>query len=606
MVRPPLILYHMRLSPSQGIGSLAQKEVSHFNNSYALYKRLWTYLRQYWRIFTISLIAMVIAALTDTGFAWLMKPLINGGFIAHDPFFMVAIPFAIVGLFVARGVFTFINDYSSSWLAGHLVATMREQLFHRLLRLPVGYYDDHGSGRLMSRISNDVSQVTEAGFNVITVLVRDGVTILGLLGLLFYHDWQLTLVCVMVLPLLAISLRLVGKRLRKLAHVNQAQMGELTQVLDESIACQKVVKIYGGQAYEEKRLAKAAHAIRHNQVKQTAVSSLSGSIAQLVVALALAVIIYFASLRAIYGFTAGDFVSFLVAMCMLFAPIKRMLGVHQSLQRGLAAAESVFGFLDEKPESDEGTKVLQQVRGELCFEQMNFRYLYSEKFVLSDINFTVRAGETIALVGSSGSGKTTLVNLIPRFYDPTNGRVLIDGLDVQQYSLSSLRSQIALVSQDVVLFNDTVAANIAYGEQALKTREEIVWAALAANAMEFIQDMPQGLDTLIGENGVRLSGGQRQRLAIARALLKNSPILILDEATSALDNQSERLVQEALDRLMENRTTIVIAHRLSTVEHADRILVMQEGRIVEEGVHQVLLDKGGVYAKLYALQFRVT
>lgn len=586
------------------MSSLSHKEETSFTHTFALYKRVWPYLQRHWKIFSLSLIAMVITAATDAGFAWLMKPLINGGFIEHDHFFMVAIPLAIVALFMVRGGFGFINEYTSTWLSGQLVATMREELFHRLLRLPVNYYDHHASGRLISRISNDVSQVTEAGFNVITVIIKDGIAILGLLSLLFYHDWQLSLICLMVLPLITLSIRTVGKRLRNLAHHNQSHVGDLVQVLDESIEGQKVVKIYGGQVYEEKRLLTAVHAIRHNQVKQTSISSASSGIVQFIVALALAVIVYFASLRALYGFTAGDFVSFLVAMTMLFAPIKRILGVHQSLQRGLAAAESVFGFLDEEPEIDQGKHLLNKVNRELRFENVNFRYTQAEKMALSNISFQVRAGETIALVGSSGSGKTTLVNLIARFYDPTSGQIMIDGLDVREYSLNSLRSQIAFVNQDVVLFNDTVAANIAYGEQSLKSRAEIVQAAKAANALEFIESMPQGFDTLIGEKGVRLSGGQRQRLAIARALLKNAPILILDEATSALDNQSEKLVQEALENLIKNRTTIVIAHRLSTVEHADRILVLHEGRIVEEGNHQALLKQGKIYAQLYALQFR--
>lgn len=576
----------------------------HFENSFVLYKRLWTYLRQYWKVFIVSLVAMIITALTDTGFAWLMKPLINGGFIEHDPFLMMAVPLAVVGLFLVKGFFGFINEYSSTWLSSHLVASLREALFQRLIRLPVSYYDDHASGRLISRMTNDVSQVTEAGFNVITVVIRDGVTILSLLFLLFYHDWQLTLICVLVLPTIAVGIRIVGKRLRRLAHINQISVGELTQVLDESIHCQKVIKVYGGEAYEEKRMRSTSDAIRSNLVKQTMASSLSSGLIQFIVASALAVIIYFASLRSLYGFSAGDFVSFLMAMIMLFAPLKRIVGVSQSLQKGLAAAESVFGFLDEKPEIDQGKIVLSKARGELCFDRVNFQYQHAEKAALFDIQLHVKPGETVALVGSSGGGKTTLANLIPRFYDPTQGMIRIDGLDTKSYTLRSLRSQIALVSQDVVLFNDTVAANIAYGEQAFHSREEIVRAANAANALAFIEAMPQGFDTLIGENGVRLSGGQRQRLAIARAVLKNASILILDEATSALDNHSERLVQEALDALMKNRTTIVIAHRLSTVEHADRIIVLSEGRIVEEGSHQQLLQQEGAYAELYALQFK--
>lgn len=583
---------------------MKQTDALKINSGFALYKRLWTYLRRYWKVFAVSLVAMVIAALTDTAFAWLMKPLINSGFVERDPHVMLMVPLAIVGLFLTRGVFSFINDYSSTWLSGHLVASIREELFAKLLHLPVSYYDDHSSGRLMSRVTNDVNQVTDAGFNIITVIVKDGVTVLGLLGLLFYHDWQLTLICLAMIPVVGISIRTVGRRLRRLAHVNQKYMGELMQVLGESIDCQKVVKIYGGEQYETSRFAKAVHALRRNQVKQAATSSSNTGITQFIIALALAVIIYFASVRSAHGFSAGDFLSFLTAMIMLFAPVKRITGVNQSLQRGLAAAESVFTFLDEPSEPDYGKRELQHTQGQLAFCDVSFRYERSEKPALANINFVVGAGETLALVGSSGSGKTTLANLIPRFYDPGSGKILLDNIDIREYTIRSLRAQIAFVGQSVELFNDTVAANISYGCKRTVSREELIEVAKAANALEFIEGMSEGFETLIGENGVRLSGGQRQRLAIARALLKNAPILILDEATSALDTHSERLVQGALENLMKNRTTIVIAHRLSTIENADRIMVLRQGRIVEEGPHAALIEQGGIYAQLHKLQFK--
>jgi subfamily B ATP-binding cassette protein MsbA len=578
--------------------------MSSFQESFALYKRVWGYLRHYWKMFAVSLFAMIIAASTDTAFAWLMKPLINEGFVERDPVMRVTVPLAIVGVFLVRGIFSFINDYSSTWLSGHLVTSMREELFCKLLNLPVSYYDDYPSGRLMSRITHDVSQVTEAGFNIITVVVKDGFTILGLLTLLFYHDWQLTLICLTMVPIVGISIRLVGKRLRKLAHANQQHVGELMQILGESIDCQKMVKVYGGQAYENKRFTRAIQAVRRNQIKQSATTSSNTGITQFIIALALATIIYFASIRSAYGFSAGDFLSFLTAMIMLFSPVKRITSINQSLQRGLAAAESVFGFLDVPSEPDMGKQVLHLTEGKLRFENVRFQYLRSEKPALIDINFSVQPGETIALVGSSGSGKTTLVNLIPRFYDPIQGHIFIDDVDTRQYTLYSLREQIAFVSQDVVLFNDTIEANIMYGCKQPVTKEALIQAAHAAHALAFIEDMPEGFATLIGENGVRLSGGQRQRLAIARALLKNAPILILDEATSALDTQSERLVQEALENLIKNRTTIVIAHRLSTVEKADRIMVLNHGVIVEEGTHQSLLHLNKIYAQLHKLQFK--
>lgn len=574
------------------------------HSNWAIYRRLLGYLGRYWKVFLISLVSMTVAALTEPAFARLMKPLIDNGFVNRDPHAIAWVPLAIIGVFAVRGVTSFINEYTSSWLTGHLVQTLREQMFAKMLRLPVQYYADNQSGRLVSRISYDVNQVTEAGFSVITVTVKDGVTAISLLTWLLYIDWQLTLICLLVLPVVSFCMRVVGKRLRNLSRENQQNMALLTQVLGEGISCQRVIKVYGGEARESERFHQAAAAIRRNAVKQSAATSANTGVTQLMIACALAAILYFATLRAQGGaFTAGDFMSFLTAMMLLFAPVKRITGIAQAMQRGLAAAESVFDFLDLPEEPDHGRTALPRTRGKLQLSGVNFRYPAAERQVLRDINLQVNPGETVALVGSSGSGKTTLVSLIPRFYDPDDGEIRLDDVRLQDMPLNDLRRHIAMVSQDVLLFNDSVAANIAYGE-ASHSREAVVEAARAANALEFIEAMPEGFDTLIGENGVRLSGGQRQRLAIARALLKNAPLLILDEATSALDTQSERLVQSALENLMKNRTTIVIAHRLSTIESADRIVVMHHGEIAEEGSHAQLLAREGLYAKLHSLQFK--
>ncbi len=587
-----------------GFSLSAQPMIQPQANGFALYRRLFPYLKGYWRIFTVAIVAMIIVAATGPLFAWLLKPLINEGFVAKNIAAMQWVPLAIIGLFILRGIANFINEYSTSYLSSHLVQEIRREMFDKLLMLPSAYFSNHSSGRVMSRILNDASQITDAGFNVITVTAKDGVTVIGLLALLLYLDWQLTLITFAVLPIVAWCVRQVSKRLRNLSRENQRHVGQMTQVLNESIDGARVIKVYGGQSHEGSRFSKAAVSVRRNGVKQTAVNSFSTAITQLMIASALALILYLAANRADQdSFSAGDFMSFLSAMLMMFDPIKRMTGIMASLQRGLAAAESVFGFLDEPSETDTGQARLTANTGDIEFRQVGYRYEGASRDSLFGINLRIEQGQVVALVGASGCGKTTLANLVPRFFNPVGGEVCIGGRDIRDYSLASLREQMALVSQDVVLFNGSVAENIAYG-RADTDYAEIEAAARAANAWGFIEAMPQGLDTEIGENGLKLSGGQRQRLAIARALLKNAPILILDEATSALDTESERLVQAALEKLMENRTTIVIAHRLSTIEQADNIVVMHEGRIVEQGRHAELLARGGRYANLHHMQFK--
>ncbi|MBH5330233.1 lipid A export permease/ATP-binding protein MsbA [Eikenella sp. S3360] len=572
-------------------------------SSWVLYRRLFGYLKNYLRIFSLAVLGMIVVAATGPIFAWLLKPLINEGFVEKNLAAMRWVPLAIIGLFIIRGIFNFINEYSTSYLSGHLVQQIRREMFAKMLSLPAGYYSKHGSGRIMSRIMNDASQITEAGFNVVTVTAKDGITVVGLLFFLLYLDWQLTIITLVMIPVLAWCVRQVSKRLRQLSRESQQYAGQMTQVLGESITGERVIKVYGGQEHEKNRFDETAINVRRNGVKQTAANSFSTAITQLMIATALAAILYLAAARAASdSFSAGDFMSFLSAMLMMFDPIKRMTGISSSLQRGLAAAESVFGFLDEPTEPDNGKETLSANTGDI--ELLNVTHCYEDaaRNSLDNISLRIPNGSVVALVGASGCGKTTLANLLPRFYDPIAGEVRIGGRDIREYSMASLREQMALVSQDVVLFNGTVADNIAYGRFDADPAA-IEAAAKAANAWEFISAMPQGLQTEIGQNGLKLSGGQRQRIAIARALLKNVPILILDEATSALDTKSERLVQSALDKLMQQRTTLVVAHRLSTIEQADNIVVMHEGRIMEQGKHAELLARGGRYADLYRMQF---
>ena len=572
-------------------------------SGWALYRRIFQYLRNYWALFTVSIVSMALAAATEPAFVALLKPLVDEGFVAKNADAMNWIPFAIIGLFVLRGVTSFINEYSTSFLSGTLVKNIRVELFDKLLHLPMDYFADNQSGRTVSRITNDVNQISNAGFNIITVTVKDGVTIIGLLGWLFYTDWQLTLITFVLLPVVAVCVRYVSKRLRSLSRRNQQYMGEMTQVLGETVNAAKVVKVYGGQEQEKNRFGTAITNLLNTNVKQSITSSLNTGITQLIIAVALSAILYFAAERARNNqLTAGDFMSYLSAMLMLFAPFKRITNMSQTLQLGLAAGESVFAFLDEKSEPETGHKTLVPLKQAITLEDVVFRYPSAERNAINHLNLTIEAGKIVALVGASGCGKTTLANMLSRFLIADTGRIAYDGVDINDLDLKSLRSQIALVSQDVVLFNGTIMDNIAYGELSHHSREDVERAAKMANAWQFIEKLPQGLDTLIGENGTKLSGGQRQRIAIARALLKNAPILILDEATSALDNESERLVQAALEQLMQARTTIVIAHRLSTIEQADLIVVMDNGQVVEQGTHSELIQKQGRYAHLHSAQ----
>jgi ATP-binding cassette, subfamily B, bacterial MsbA len=559
-------------------------------------------------VFVVALIAMVGAAATDPLFPALMKPMLDGGFTAGKSVSAVLPPaifaLAIIGIFFVRGILSMVSAYAMAWVSNRVVLDLRGEMFARLVRMPTQFFDDHTSGSLLSRVAYDVAGVTSAATSVLTVVVKDSVTVMALLAWLFYLNWKLTLIALVTAPLIALVLRQLSRRLRHMAREAQRSMGELVHVIEETIECHKVVKVFGGQEYEMRRFEHANQRLRGFNMRQTIPSAAAAPITQILASIGVAIIVYIALEDSLAGrTTAGEFASFMIAMLMLLAPLKRLTDINAPLQRGLAAAESVFGMIDAPVEADRGTVKLGRARGEVRYEGVSFTYPTRTEPALAGVDLLVRPGETVALVGGSGGGKTTLVNLLPRFYAPLRGRILLDGHDIQHLALESLRGNVALVSQDVVLFNDTIQANIAYGGMGRASEREVAAAADAAHASEFIRQTPQGLATLVGENGVRLSGGQRQRIAIARALLKNAPVLILDEATSALDSESERLVQAGLDALMRGRTTIVIAHRLSTIERADRIVVLEQGRVVESGTHAQLLARDGVYAKLYRIQF---
>lgn len=569
----------------------------------ATFRRILSLLSPYKSRLLLVLVAMSITAATEPAVAAMMKLLLDKGFSEVRSFSLWLVPLFVVGVFVIRGLSTFTTSYLMSAISGRLISTLRQQMFRRLLDVPLDFYRDNSTGKIINAMMLEVNQVLDLIRSVMIVVIRDSLTVIGLLSYLFWLNWKLTLVIIVLGPVIAFVVRITAKRLKQLIIQNQTLNAELTQTIEETTRAQQVIKIFGGQQYEAKRFEQRSERLRGFMLRVASTSATTEPITQFINSLSVSVIIMIALAQAGDGnMTVGGFASFITAMLMTLTPLKHLAAVNGPLQRGLAAGSTVFGIIDSAPERETGAVLHERASGKLDFEHVSFSYPNQKQAALSDISLNIAPGETIALVGMSGGGKTTLVNLVPEFFAPTGGRILLDGQPISDIALISLRAQMAMVSQHVVLFDDTVAANIAYGDPQ-PNRQKIEEAARAAHLADVIVNLPEAYETLIGDNGMRLSGGQRQRLAIARAIYKNAPILILDEATSALDTESERAVQMALDTLMKNRTTLVIAHRLSTIEHANRIVVLQEGRITEIGSHTQLLAANGVYAHLYHLQF---
>lgn len=568
-------------------------------------KRYLRYLTPYVSGFILAVIGMALTAATETSLAAILKPLLDEGFVEKDPEIIRLIPFALLGIAFLRGVGGFLSNYYMAWISRNVVRDMRAQIYSHLIDLPTRYFDKNSSGHLMSKLIYDVEQVANASASAITVIVRDTLTLIGLLAWMLYLNWKLTLIFFAVAPIISLLVAFVSKRFRKLSRRIQHSMGNVTQATQQIVHGQRIIKIFNGRKQEIDAFSQVNEHNRKQHLKLAATAAANVPINQFLAAVALAFIIYIATSGTLMSApSVGDFASFITAAMLLLPPLKRLNQVVENWQRGMAAAQSVFDLLDEAPEVDQGTTEVKRVSGEIEYRNVTFNYSNERHAALKDINFKAHAGQTVAIVGRSGSGKSTLVNLLPRFYDLQQGTISIDGVPIQDFMLSNLRQQIALVSQEVTLFNDTVANNIAYGSTKDATMEEIIQAAETAHAMEFINELPDGINTMIGDKGMLISGGQRQRLAIARAVLKDAPILILDEATSALDTQSERYIQDALEILMKGRTTLVIAHRLSTIEKADKIIVMHDGEIVEEGNHSGLIAADGHYAALHKMQFR--
>ncbi|CAH1573831.1 ATP-binding lipopolysaccharide transport protein [Vibrio owensii] len=569
------------------------------------FKRLWQFIRLYKSGIIVAVIALVINALSDTYMISLLKPLLDEGFGNAESDFLRTLPLIVFAMMFIRGVSGFVSTYCLSWVSGNVVMQIRRMVFNHFMHMPVSYFDKEKTGNLLSRITYDSEQVSAATSQALVSIVREGASIIGLLVLMFYNSWQLSLVLFAVAPVVAWGIGIVSKRFRKISKNMQTMMGHVTASAEQMLKGHKVVLSYGGQDIEGKRFEKVSNQMRQQSMKLVTAQAAANPIIQMIASIAIVVVLYLASIDSIKDqLTPGTFTVVFSAMFGLMRPLKALTNVTSQFQRGMAASQTLFALVDLEPEKNEGKFTVDRANGDVAVKEVSFTYSGAEKPALENVSFDIPKGKTVALVGRSGSGKSTIANLFNRFYDVSSGSITLDGHDIRDYELKNLREQFALVSQNVHLFNDTIANNIAYATEDQYTREDIERAAKLAHVTEFVSKMEDGLDTMIGENGASLSGGQRQRVAIARALLRDAPVLVLDEATSALDTESERAIQSALDELQKDKTVLVIAHRLSTIENADEILVVDEGSIVERGNHaELIAKKDGAYAQLHRIQF---
>ncbi|EGQ8128396.1 lipid A ABC transporter ATP-binding protein/permease MsbA [Vibrio parahaemolyticus] len=568
------------------------------------FKRLWQFIRLYKSGLIVAVIALVINAISDTYMISLLKPLLDEGFGNADSDFLRTLPLIIFVMMFIRGTSGFVSTYCLSWVSGNVVMLVRRMVFNHFMHMPVSYFDKEKTGNLLSRITYDSEQVSAATSQALVSIVREGASIIGLLVLMFYNSWQLSLVLFAVAPVVAWGIGIVSKRFRKISKNMQTMMGNVTASAEQMLKGHKVVLSYGGQDIERQRFDKVSNQMRQQSMKLVTAQAAANPIIQMIASFAIVAVLYLASIDSIKEqLTPGTFTVVFSAMFGLMRPLKALTNVTSQFQRGMAASQTLFALIDLEPEKNEGKYTVERAKGDVSVKDVSFTYVGSEKPALEHVSFDIPRGKTVALVGRSGSGKSTIANLFNRFYDVDSGSITLDGRDIRDYELKNLREQFALVSQNVHLFNDTIANNIAYATEDKYQRSDIEHAAKLAHAMEFINKMENGLDTMIGENGASLSGGQRQRVAIARALLRDAPVLILDEATSALDTESERAIQAALDELQKDKTVLVIAHRLSTIEKADEILVVDDGAIIERGNHADLIAKNGAYAQLHRIQF---